>query len=105
MKIQATTDAKSATTAAVATSDQSATAAPADNPAKTKEKQFSELAAERKAGVAAGDKVGVAAVDAATALVKAAPEEAITGEAKVAIIEGGDLQASFAKFLKRRCEN
>lgn len=96
----ATAEAKSATTAAVATSDQLATANPAGNPAKSKEKQLSELAAEREAAVASGDKVAVAAVDAAAALVKDAPEEAITGEAKVVTIEGEDFQSSFARFLK-----
>ena len=76
------------------------TTTPNVNSAETKAKQLSELEAERKAAVAAGDKVAIAALDGAIALVKAAPEEAITGEAKNVTIEGGDFQASFAKFLK-----
>jgi len=44
--------------------------------------------------------VAVAAVDAATALVKASPSEVTKGETKDVTIEGGDFQASFAKFLK-----
>ena len=48
--------------------------------------------------------MAVAAVDAAIALVKASPPEAIKGEAKDATIEGEDFQASFAKFLKEDFE-
>ena len=66
----------------------------------TKEKQLSDLQAERKAAAASGDQVAVAAVDAAIALVKAAPPEATKGESKEVTIEGEDFQANFAKFLK-----
>lgn len=71
----------------------------------TKAKQLSELEAERKAALEEGDKVSVAATDTAIALVKAMPEEAVSGEAasgqaKSATIEGEDLQSSLAKFLK-----
>ncbi len=66
----------------------------------TRERQLSDLQAERKAAAASGDQVAVAAVDAAIALVKAAPKEATKGEAKNVSIEGEDFQASFAKFLK-----
>ncbi|MFN7497318.1 MAG: DUF3667 domain-containing protein [Hyphomonadaceae bacterium] len=62
--------------------------------------QLSKLEAERKAAIASGDKVSVAALDTAIALVKATPEEAITGETRGVTIEGDDFQASFAKFLK-----
>jgi hypothetical protein len=78
----------------------SSTASPDVNSEETKEKQLSELEAERKAAVASGDKVAVAAVDAATALVKAAPPKETKGKAKSVTLEGGDFQASFAKFLK-----
>jgi hypothetical protein len=66
----------------------------------TREKQLSDLQAERKAAAASGDQVAVAAVDAAIALVKAAPPEATKGDSKEVTIEGEDFQTSFAKFLK-----
>lgn len=69
-----------------------------------KEKRLSEPQAERKAAVASGDKVAVAAVDAATALVKASPTETPKGEAKNITSEGEDFQAAFAKFLKEDVE-
>lgn len=69
-----------------------------------KEKRLSELQAERKAAVASGDKVAVAAVDAAIALVKASPAETPKGEAKNVTSEGEDFQAAFAKFLKEDVE-
>ncbi|MFN8734549.1 MAG: DUF3667 domain-containing protein, partial [Hyphomonadaceae bacterium] len=69
-----------------------------------KEQRLSELQAERKAAVASGDKVAVAAVDAATALVKASPTETPKGEAKNITSEGEDFQAAFAKFLKEDVE-
>lgn len=69
-----------------------------------KEQRLSELQAERKAAVASGDKVEVAAVDAAIALVKASPTETPKGEAKSVTSEGEDFQAAFAKFLKEDVE-
>lgn len=69
-----------------------------------KEQRLSELQAERKAAVASGDKVEVAAVDAAIALVKASPTETPKGEAKNVTSEGEDFQAAFAKFLKEDVE-
>jgi hypothetical protein len=72
----------------------------APNQADTKANQIAELEAERKAAIASGDTVSVAALDTAIGLVKAAPEEAISGESRDVTIEGGDLQTSLAKFLK-----
>jgi hypothetical protein len=69
-----------------------------------KSKQLSELQAERKAAAASGDQVAVAAVDAAIALVKAAPAEVTKGEAKNVTVQGEDFQASFAKFLKEEVQ-
>lgn len=70
------------------------------NQADTKANQIAELEAERQAAVASGDKVSVAALDTAIGLVKAAPEEAISGKSQDVTLEGGDLQTSLAKFLK-----
>jgi hypothetical protein len=81
-------------------SPEAAIASPEAHSGATKEKQLSDLQAERKAAAASGDQVAVAAVDAATALVKASPSEVTKGETKDVTIEGGDFQASFAKFLK-----
>ena len=88
----ASAEPKPATTAAMVVPD--------NDSVQTKEKQLSDLQAERKAAVASGDQVAVGAVDAAIALVKAAPQEATKGEAKEVNVEGEGFQASFAKFLK-----
>jgi hypothetical protein len=79
-------------------------ASPDADSMQTKEKQLSDLQAERKAAAASGDQVAVAAVDAAVALVKASPPEAIKGETKEVTIEEGDFQTSFAKFVKEEVE-
>jgi hypothetical protein len=97
---KAATDPEAVSTAAEATLTKSSTATPEVVSGETKEKQLFELEAERKAALASGDKIAVAAVDAAIAVVKAAPKEATKGEAKNVSIEGEDFQASFAKFLK-----
>lgn len=66
----------------------------------TKAKELSRLEAERQAAKASGDQVALAATDAAIAVVKATPEEAVSGSAAHTTIEGDDFQASLAKFLK-----
>jgi hypothetical protein len=100
----ASTEQKSAPKATEATLTKSSTATADVISVETNDKQLSELATERKATEASGDKVEVAAVFAATPLVKATPQEASKGEAKSVSIEGGDFQASFARFLKEEVQ-
>jgi hypothetical protein len=101
---KASTELKSAPEAAEATLTKTSTPTPDVVSEEIKAKQLSELEAERKAAAASGDQVAVAAVDAAIALVKAAPAEANKGEAKNSTVEGMDFQASFAKFLKEEVQ-
>jgi hypothetical protein len=64
-----------------------------------REASLTELATERKKAVAEGDTAAVAALDTASAIVKATPPTQTTNTQTLELSSDGDWQASFAKFL------